>query len=54
MYYILNAWESIKRFAVKRLGRWITDPEDDKIGKKNPDKKEVGGWLIQRFLNFFP
>jgi len=41
MYYILNAWESIKRFAVKRLGRWITDGEYDKTGKRTRTKRKL-------------
>jgi hypothetical protein len=53
MYYILKAWGHIKSFAVNREKDQPQNAGYNSNEKKNPDKKEVGGWMNQLFPQFF-
>jgi len=53
MYYILNAGEPINDFAVKPQMHRPKNKDTSRDGGKNPEKKEVGGWISQRFPDFF-
>jgi hypothetical protein len=45
MYYILKAWEPIKRFAVIRCDALSPGSKPDRGEEENPDKKDDDGWM---------